>query len=164
MSYRNQTYVIFDGDKDMWAYGYMLGWVKQDHIDFKFFNAHDIGIITDQASEATVKRTLYQRLNNTKQTIVVIGESTKNLYRYIRWEIETCLEMRVPIVAVNLNGKRQMDPERCPALLKGTPTIHVSFNAKAIQMALNNFCPNFNSYKDKMDLYYPDEVYERLGL
>jgi hypothetical protein len=26
MSYRNKTYVIFDGDNDMWAYAYMKGW------------------------------------------------------------------------------------------------------------------------------------------
>jgi len=26
MSYRNKTYVIFDGDNDMWAYSYMKGW------------------------------------------------------------------------------------------------------------------------------------------
>ena len=29
MSYRNKTYVIFDGDKDLWAYAYMLGWKKK---------------------------------------------------------------------------------------------------------------------------------------
>lgn len=26
MSYKNKTYVIFDGDNDRWAYAYMKGW------------------------------------------------------------------------------------------------------------------------------------------
>jgi hypothetical protein len=164
MAYRNKTYVIFDGDNDMWAYGFMLGWKKNAHMEFDFFNAHDIGVITDRAAEETVKRTLRERLKNTKQAIVVIGNSTKNLYRFVRWEIETCLDLGIPIVSVNLNGARQMDPQLCPPILCGTCTVHVSFNAKIIQKALDDFCENFSSYKDKTDLYYSDAVYKGLGL
>ncbi len=47
MSYRNKTYVIFDGDGDMWAYAFMLGWKSRDHIEFDFHDAHDINTITD---------------------------------------------------------------------------------------------------------------------
>jgi len=36
VGYRNKTYIIFDGDKDMWAYVYMKGWKKNEHIDFIF--------------------------------------------------------------------------------------------------------------------------------
>jgi hypothetical protein len=164
MAYRNKTYVIFDGDKDMWAYAYMLGWKKNENIDFDFFDAHDIGNITDRASEETVKAKLRERLRNTKQAIVLVGESTRNLYRFVRWEIETCLELGIPIVVVNLNKKRQMDPDRCPPLLRGTAAVHVSFNARIIQKALDDFCENFKAYKDKKDLYYPAAAYEKLGL
>ena len=40
MSYRDKTYVIFDGDNDIWAYGFMKGWKKNEHIDFDFDDAH----------------------------------------------------------------------------------------------------------------------------
>jgi len=56
MSYRNKTYVIFDGDNDMWAYAYMKGWKQNENIDFDFHDAHDLNVITDRASEESVKR------------------------------------------------------------------------------------------------------------
>ena len=46
MGYRNKTYVIFDGDNDMWAYRFMRGWNAQDHMDFDFYDAHDIRPLT----------------------------------------------------------------------------------------------------------------------
>src|SRR5262249_1244255 len=50
MGYRNKTYVIFDGDKNMWAYRYMRGWNSQEHMDFNFYDAHDLRPLTDRAS------------------------------------------------------------------------------------------------------------------
>lgn len=50
MRYRNKTYVIFDGDGDMWAYRYMRGWNAQDHMDFDFYDAHDIRPLTERAA------------------------------------------------------------------------------------------------------------------
>ncbi len=49
MSYRDKTYVIFDGDKDMWTYAYMKGWKQRENIDFNFYDAHDIRPLTDRA-------------------------------------------------------------------------------------------------------------------
>ena len=166
MGYRNKTYVIFDGDEDMWAYAYMLGWTKKEHMEFNFYNAHDLRPLAATADETTVKRALRHRLENTKQAIVVIREKTKNLYRFVRWEIEMCLSMGIPIVAVNLNGKRQMDLDRCPPILKDTCTVHVPFKAKAIQKSLDDFCDEFVNYKQKnfVDIYYSDAVYTALGL
>ncbi|MFM0005751.1 TIR domain-containing protein [Paraburkholderia dipogonis] len=166
MGYRNKTYVIFDGDEDMWAYGFMLGWNKNEHMEFSFYNAHDLRSLAADADEATVKRALRHRLENTKQAIVVIGEKTKDLFRFVRWEIEMCLSMGIPMVAVNLNGKRQMDAERCPPILRDTCTVHVPFRAKAIQKALDDFCDGFDTYKQKnyTNIFYPDAVYAGLGL
>lgn len=164
MAYRNKTYVIFDGDNDMWAYGYMLGWCKNDHVAFDFYNAHEFKKLNATSSEQHVKRVLKERLGTTKQAIVLIGESTKNLYRYVRWEIENCLDASIPIVAVNLNGKRQLDVEFCPPLLREAGAVHVSFNAKIIKHALDNFCDNYVQYKSGSDWHYNNNAYKSLGL
>lgn len=164
MGYRNKTYVIFDGDNDMWAYAYMKGWNKNEHIDFDFYDAHEINKLLDGSSEDTVKRKLRERLANTKQAIVLIGDNTKNLHRYVRWELESCLNLEIPIVAVNLNGKRTMDDAICPPIIKGQPVVHVSFRAKIIKLALDNFCDNFTKYKNMTNLYYKDSVYSDLGI
>ena len=165
MSYRNKTYVIFDGDNDMWAYAYMKGWKKNENVDFNFHDAHDLNTITNLSSEENTKRKLRARLANTKQVIVLIGGSTKNLYRFVRWEIDTCQGKGLPIVAVNLNNVRHYDENRCPPILRNADAIHVSFNARIIKYALDDFCPNFGRYKGQGENWrYEESVYTGLGL
>src|SRR2546426_10154726 len=118
MSYRNKTYVIFDGDNDMRAYAYMKGWKESEHIEFDFPDAHDLKPLTDRATEETVRARLRERFSNSKQAIVLIGENTKYLYKFVRWEIETAIELRLAIIAVNLSGKRPHDPDRRPPILE----------------------------------------------
>ena len=166
MSYRNRTYVIFDGDNDMWAYAFMKGWKSNENVDFNFQDAHDIKPLTDQASEETVRARLRERFSSAKQAIVLIGENTKNLYRFVRWEMDVALKLALPIIAVNLNGKRARDPDLCPAILRGQYIVHVSFNAKIIQHALDNFSQQHANRRPEEggDLAYPAAVYTRLGL
>lgn len=166
MSYRNKTYVIFDGDKDMWAYAYMKGWKENENIDFNFYDAHDIRPLTDRASEETVKQRLRERMASAKQTIVLIGENTKNLYRFVRWEMELALKKDIPIIAVNLNDKRQMDSDHSPSIIRDEYVVHISFNMKIIKYALDNFPTEYNDRapEEKGDRYYKDEIYEELGL
>jgi hypothetical protein len=164
MGYRNKTYVIFDGDEDIYAYGFMKGWKQNEHIDFNFYDAHDVNEIRNGTQEETVKRKLRERIGDTKQAIVLIGAKTKNLFRYVRWEIETMLDLKIPIVAVNLNQKRRMDPDRCPLILKGTCTLHVAYRAKIIQKALDDFENGLSVYAGKIELHYGDDVYAGLGL
>lgn len=166
MGYRNKTYVIFDGDEDMWAYGFMRGWNSNEYMEFNFYNAHDLRPIAGTADEKEVKKVLRHRLENTKQAIVIVGEKTKNLYRFVRWEIEMCLEMDIPIVVVNLNGKRDMDSELCPPILRDACAIHVPFKAKAIQYVLDVFCDNFAWHKKQgwSAVVLKPDVYTSLGL
>lgn len=163
MAYRNKTYAIFDGDKDMWAYAYMKGWKANRHIDFDFYDAHDIQKMPRAQDEAYVKAGLRERLRNTKQAIVLCGESTKNLYRFVRWEIETCLEKGIPIVVANLNKRRSYDPERCPPILNGRGAMHVAFGARIIKFALDNYAEDPKEYKSSTNWYYTDKVYRDLG-
>ncbi|WP_216644107.1 TIR domain-containing protein [Thioclava sp. JE_KL1] len=165
VGYRNKTYVIFDGDNDIWAYYYMKGWKKNKNVDFNFQDAHDLNTIANASSEENTKRKLRERFSNAKQAIVLIGESTKNLYRFVRWEIEACQRLELPIVAVNLNKARSFDANRCPPLLRDADAVHVSYNARIIKYALDNFCDNYSSYKGKgQNWHYKDKAYQDLGL
>lgn len=165
MGYRNKTYIIFDGDEDMWAYAYMKGWKVNENIDFDFHNAHDLNTITNLSQEENTKKKLRQRLSNAKQAIVLVGEKTKNLYRFVRWEIEVCQSLGIPIVVVNLNNKRGYDPDRCPPILKNADALHVAFKMKIIKHALDNFCPNYANFAGKGNNWkYNDDIYKGLGL
>lgn len=166
MSYRNKTYVIFDGDNDMWAYAYMKGWKSNENVEFNFHDAHDIKPLSDRATEETVKQRLRERFSNAKQVIVLVGENTKNLYRFVRWEIEVAQKLDLPIVVVNLNDARGLDSSRCPAILRDHLAVHVGFRAKIIQHALDNFPPEYYKLKattDKVRIY-GDHVYKSLNL
>ncbi len=66
MAYRNKTYVAFDGDTDMRSYNLMKAWKQNDNTDFNFHNAHDLKQSRDSSSEDSIKRSLRDRMNNSK--------------------------------------------------------------------------------------------------
>ena len=167
MAYRNKTYICFDGDKDMWAYRIMQAWKQNDNTTFNFYDAHDLCSSRDTSTEETIKSSLRERLNNTKVFLILVGESTKYLYKFVQWEIEQALKMNLPIIVVNINGERSLDETRCPILLKKALAIHVSFNAKIVQFALENW--EIWHYKHQKNgktgpFYYNNDIYKNLGL
>lgn len=46
MSYKDKTYVVFDGYNDKWAYARMKGWKASENIDFDFEDAHEVYSMT----------------------------------------------------------------------------------------------------------------------
>jgi hypothetical protein len=166
MSYRNKTYVIFDADNDRWAHAFMKGWKSNANMEFNFHDAHDIGLITDRASDETIKARLRERFSNAKQAIVLVGEQTRNLRKWVPWEIEISQKLDIPIVVANLNEKRQMDPDRCPASLRTWVAAHVAFKASIIQFALDHFPDEYSRIEASGSgpRYYADDIYTRLGL
>jgi len=157
MGYRNKTYVAFDGDKDMWAYSFMKGWKALDNIDFNFHDAHSIQELTSRAeSESYIKRILRERLDNSKEFIILLGEDTKRLRKYVQWEIEIAMEMDLPIIVVNLNKKNRLDYENCPVPLRNHTCIHGPFKKDYILKAMEDFTPKYKRYKNQFtgDLYY----------
>jgi hypothetical protein len=167
MAYRNKTYVCFDGDNDMHYYRLMCAWKQNDGIPFNFYNAHDLNTARDDSQEESIKRQLRERLKNSKIFVVLIGEKTRYLYKFVRWEMEQALKLELPIIAVNLNGLRQMDPDRCPPIIRNELAIHISFNAKIMQYALENWPETDRRLRRKGEIgphYYDKSVYGRLGL
>ncbi len=170
MSYKNKTYVAFDGDTDMSHYRIMTAWKEHDHIDFNFQNAHDLNSARDTSSEESIKAQLRVRMDNSKQMLLLVGEKTKYLRKFLPWEIELARKKDIPIIVVNLNGKRGYDDDLCPTAIKDwTYTIHVPFKLKIIKYALDNFPDRYHAkkreeeYKDHR-YHYNESVYQELGL
>ncbi len=167
MAYRNKVFVSFDGDNDIQYYRLMLAWKQSDHTSFNFTNAHDLNTARDTSTEETIKRKLRERLINSKIFISLIGENTRYLYKFVRWEIEQAISLNIPIIAVNLNGNRHLDTLRCPPILKEQTAIHTSFNSKIIEYALSNWDNQYRNLEQKSNtgpFYYNNSVYTRLGL
>ena len=166
-TYTNKTYVAFDADSDIRYYRLMQAWKKNDNTSFNFYDAHDLNNLMSYSSEETIKAKLAERLRSTKVFILLIGNSTKNLYKFVRWEIEQAIKRDIPIIAVNLNGKKSWDRNLCPPILKGELAIHVSFNQKIIEHAIDTWASSANSHisaEKSGPFYYKDSVYRQLSL
>jgi hypothetical protein len=167
MPYKNKTYVAFDADEDMRYFNIMKAWKQNDNIDFNFHDAHEIKSNPNLTNEENIKRALRERFQNSKIFIILVGEKTKNLYKFVRWEIEMALKEGLPIIVVNLNGKRSLCEERCPPIIKEELAMHVSFKKDIIAYSLENWEEVHYAKKQqnkKMAYWYKEEVYQKLGL
>ena len=167
MSYRNKTFVSFDGDSDISYYRLMRAWKQHDGIAFNFYDAHDLNTARDSSQEASIKAQLSQRMRNAKVFVLLVGERTRYLHKFVRWEIQQAITRDLPVIAVNLNGRRSIDEDRCPPVLRPELAVHVSFNAGIVQYALDNWPASHLVYRGQSSsgpYYYKTQVYSSLGL
>ena len=167
MAYRNKVFVSFDGDNDIHYYRLMNAWKQNDNTPFNFYDAHDLNIALDTSAEQTIKIRLRERLKSSKVFVLLIGEQTRYLYKFVRWEIEQALNLNLPIIGVNLNQLRSQDAKRCPPVIRNELVMYVSFNTAILQFALENW----PSQHEKVKLqgkagpyYYQKAIYDRFGL
>lgn len=167
MAYRNRVYVCFDGDTDIHYYRLMQAWHQNDNSSFSFNNAHDLNTARDTSQEASIKRQLRERLLSSKVMVILIGEKTRYLTKFVRWEMEQALALDIPIIGVNLNGLRKKDEGRCPPIISAALVIYISFNTAILQHALETWPQSRQRLRAEGKTgpyYYPDATYKSLGL
>lgn len=166
MAYRNKTYICFDGDTDMKHYRLMTAWAENENFTFDFHNAHDLNTARDSSQEESIKKQLRERFANSKLFIVLIGEKTKLLTKFVKWEMEVALKLDLPIIGVNLNGSRSRD-ERCPPAIRDELAIYVPFGAKIVEHAMTNWPNSHAKYRKEGKTgpyHYTEKTYKDLGL
>ena len=167
MAYRNKVFVSFDGDNDIHYYRLMQAWKQNDRTAFNFFDAHDINTARDTSTEETIKRRLSERLSNARVVASLIGEHTRYLYKFVRWELEQAVSRGIPVIGVNLNGRRSQDMDVCPPVLRDELVAYISFQPVTLQYALENWPAEHARLRPQGmtgPRYYQDDVYARLGL
>lgn len=167
LSYRNKIYICFDGDLDIHYYRLMCAWKQNDGMRFHFQDAHEINYSRDDSLEESIKRQLLERLKETSAFVVLIGEKTRYLHRFVRWEMEQAIKLKLPIIGVNLNGIRRQDLERCPPIIRDELVVYISFNASILQYSLEQWPSlhkKFISEGKVGSYYFKDEAYKKLKL
>lgn len=171
MWYRNKTYVCLDFDADKSYYRLMQARKEHDKIDFDFHNAHDLNNIWSESQEDSIKRKLRERLQNTKNMIVLIWEKTKYKHKFVTREMEMALKLDIPIIWVNIKdgskSKRSIDNNLVPSIIKNELVIYVPFGQKIIKYALDNRPNSYTLHKKKWETWahhYKDQVYTDLWL
>lgn len=167
MPYKNKTYVSLDYDSDSRYYNLMKAWKQSDKTNFNFHDAHDINNLMAYSSEDTIKAKLKERLNNSKIFVLLVGEYTKNLFKYVRWEIDQALKLDLPIIVVNINGKKEIDYDLCPAIIKNELTLHIPFGSIILEQALIIWQNEHFEYRRKKETgsyYFTKDVYQKLNV
>jgi hypothetical protein len=169
MSYRNKTYVAF-ASEDIHSYRLMEAWRANEHLDFNFFDAHDLYVSRDTSTRETIKRNLGERLKNAKQ-VVLLGSSVEKKKAsdgasFLAHEIAVTIEFNLPVVVANLDGDRNTDRDFIPKPLLDADyyTLSVSFQPAIIKYALDAYAPAFKASSASGPHYYKAHVYESLGL
>lgn len=158
MAYRNGTYIAFhaEGNPDPTAsdiryYRMLKAWHENDDVPFRFVNSHEkVAAVRDSSQAATIKRSLRERLDNSKNMVLIIGKTTRFDTDFVPYEIayavDTC---KIPIIAAYPGQGVIRDPRSLSVLwpealrsriANGTASvIHVPFVRKAIDAAIGQF-------------------------
>jgi MTH538 TIR-like domain (DUF1863) len=172
MAYRNKTFVSF-ASEHINSYYLMRAWKENEHIDFDFHDAHDLNIALDTSHPDTIRRRLRERLANTKQVVLLVGDGTRRIAsdtsRFLYYEVETIKRLNLSVVFANLNKSRVSESQRLPQALVEPYTMSVAYGPKIIQYALDSFPGKFelNLKADTPKTgphHYLASVYQSLGL
>lgn len=107
MSYRNGTYIAFDGNGtsdptkgDLKYLGLLRAWKESDYIDFNFTDSHKKTYqVRDSSLEKTLKDRLCERMSESKNMLVVISDDTNFDRGLLNWEIETAMDVyNLPVI------------------------------------------------------------------
>ncbi len=170
MAYRNKTYVAFDS-ADIHYYRLMEAWRDNTRIEFNFYDAHDLNTARDSSSISTIERRLSERLANTKQVVLLVGEGTRRKaddgHSFLHHEVSVIRRLGLPVVFANLNKSREAEAHRLPSALAKQYSISVSFQPSIIKYALDNFVEQFSvasANTSQVPHHYKASVYSQLGL
>ena len=169
MSYRNKTYVAF-ASEDIKQYRLMEAWRENEHIEFDFYNAHDLYVSRDTSQPETIKRNLRERMKNTKQVVLMGSSHAKRKggdgVSFLAYEVKVLMEFNLPMVVTNLDGGRSVDRAviLSPLLDANYYALSVSFQPRIIQYALDKYTVTYASSTNRGPYYYEPDTYSKLGL
>ena len=162
MAYRNGTYVAFHAngtnypiDSDIKYYNLLKAWSARENDCFTMNNSHDkTSAVRDSSSKETLKRSLRERLCNSKHMVLIIGETTKHDDDWIPFEIEYAVDVcKLPIIIAYLDYNYILAPSELsykwpPALKKriennSVSAIHIPFKKALIHDAIKQFSHNY---------------------
>ena len=183
MAYRNGTYVAFHangtnipGKSDIDYYNLMRAWTAKPDDEFTMNNSHDkASAVRDSSKKATLQASLLERLRNSKNMVLIIGETTRTDDDWVPFEIEKAVDTyKIPIIAAYTG---YATPIRNPSALKalwpnalasrignGTASvIHIPFKKAALMAAIGQFA--HNSLPNGGGLgFYSDDAYKSFGI
>ena len=162
-----KVYVCFDSDNDFHYFRMMQTWHLNNNIDYIFLHGQDLHSPRFENSDEEIKDKIKKKIQSADAFVILIGESTRYLRKFVYWEMEQALELEKPIIGVNLSGLRSIDVQRCPPIIEKQLAVHISFNSLILQKALETWPKNHASLRrngKSGPYYYDTSFYTKLGL
>jgi hypothetical protein len=184
MAYRNGTYVAFHangtnipgGNSDIDYYNLMKAWSAKTDDEFTMINSHEkAAAVRDSSKKETLKASLLHRLRNSRNMVLIIGETTLLDDDWVPFEIEKAVDTyKLPIIATYTGYST---PIRKPAELKkhwpsalatrinnGTANvIHIPFKKAALLDATSQFSHNALPKNGGLG-FYSDNAYRSFNI
>lgn len=180
MSYRNGTYIAFDGLgqinptlSDFKYYATIQAWAQNSNIDFKYVDSHNkTYAVKDSSLRITLEQRIRERLSNSKNVIIILSSDTRKSGSMLTYEVEQAVDTYLlPLIVTYVDYKIVADPSRLshywPDALRmriqnGTASaIHIPFCKEALLDAIGQFGI---SNKPTTSLnYYKENAHRQFG-
>lgn len=182
MAYRNGTYVAFHAngtaeptESDMKYYQLLRAWNIRTEGEFEFVNSHEkTAAVRDTSSRETLRLRLAERLRNSKNMLLIIGDTTRRDTDWVPFEIEYAIDTcKIPVIAaypkytwiLSPGELRSLWPPALAARIDNgaAHVIHVPFRQAPLADALPRF--SFDNYPLGGGLgHYSREAYRAFGI
>src|SRR5271166_3406544 len=160
MAYRSGTYIAFHADgnnipggkSDIDYYNLLCAWDANKSHDFKIVNSHEKAFaVRDSSKKSTLRASLLERLRNSRNMVLIVGNTTRLDTDWVPFEIEKAVdEYKIPIIAtytfcaVAVRSPSALSDYWPPALNvrinNGTANvIHVPFKQAPLHDAIDQF-------------------------
>jgi Thoeris protein ThsB, TIR-like domain len=114
MPYKNGTYVAFDGlgttdptKSDIRFYNLIKGWDAKASDNFTYVDSHaKTSQVRDSSQEKTLKTKIRERLNNSKNILIILSSDTRKSGSMLSYEIEYAVDtLKLPLIIAYVDYK-----------------------------------------------------------
>ncbi len=178
---RTGTYVAFDGlgqtdptKSDFRFYATIQGWSASKYTEFRLTNSHEkASAVRDTSKLATLQASIRQRLQASKNMLIVLSDDTRKSGSVLSWEIEKAVDIyALPLIIAHTGCHSVMNPQalsgRWPTSLAArlndgsAKAIHVPFKQDAIFDAIQRFTVNGERLKGSFT-HYTELAHQQWG-
>jgi hypothetical protein len=155
-------------------YRLLQAWHEHDHIEFSLVNSHEkAAAVRDTSERATLAASLRQRLNNSRNMVLIVGARTRFDTDWIPYEIEYAVDnCGIPIIAAypryswitDPSALRELWPEALRQRIdsRTAQVIHVAFAQEPLKAAISKY--DHDDLPGGSLVYYTAKAYENWGL
>ena len=160
-------YVAIDASNDIKYYKEFKLMLRDNGITNNIYYGIDYFKEFDKTPDDMLKFKIQKNLERADVIVVLLTKTLKSMRKFSKWQIEHAINIGKPIIAVNPNRIRSADYDVCPTILKSHLSLHIPYDARAFELAINNWPSSHTEHmkneKDLRKIYkYSESVYQQI--